>query len=158
MNDAWYQVIYSLQQNVTIASIAFLVLMFAMIIFLIWTPKKRFYTEDDRLQYLMNDLKASKANADKIMHVYDNRIEDKKLEIKQHENRLKDVEAQIAEQENDLLLLTDIPEELLSKLNVSKRRHNYKMLLIGILVGSIISVGISFIITNLDKIRPVLGL
>ncbi|MEH0158215.1 hypothetical protein V6R21_29375 [Limibacter armeniacum] len=152
MNDAWYQVIYQLQEYFTVWAVLLGASVISMLVFLIYNPKKKFQTEEDRMQYLFNELKVSKANADKIMEVYEQRLEDKELEIKQRERRLKSIEEQIAAQESDLLYVTDLPEDLQGRIVTAKRRTNYKMLLLGILFGGLVGVILMLLILNQDTL------
>ncbi|GAA4829880.1 hypothetical protein [Algivirga pacifica] len=146
MNDAWYQVIFHLQQYFYFWAAFFVLTTAGMLFFLLKGRRKRYITEEEKVRYLFDELKTSKANADKLLNVFEHRVLVKEQEVREKEELLVNLQTEIREKEKSLLMLEDkLPEEVKEEIQAihsssEGSMNNTITFILGILVGTVTGV------------------
>ncbi|AZQ63634.1 hypothetical protein EI427_15795 [Flammeovirga pectinis] len=131
MNDVWFQLIHNFQYYLWWWIGGFFIFTILLWVYIYFPFEKKKPISDQELDDLFDDLKQSKDSVLHVLENYQDIIDNKNKE-------LKDFDEKIEDRENHLLLISELPEEIELEIKLKERKHNQKMLLIGILSGLLI--------------------
>ncbi|MBB3699734.1 hypothetical protein KMW28_01370 [Flammeovirga yaeyamensis] len=146
MNDVWYQFIQNLQQYIWwwIGSISIILILLWVYIYFPFNRKKKVFSHE-QLGDLFQELKDSQDSVKDVFNSYQEIIEDKNRELQEYDEK-------ILQRENKLLLISDLPDEVEVEIQLRDRKHNQRMLLIGMFLGGILGATLLWTFIHWERV------